>query len=239
MERDEPRGGRPAGPRDARAVCAALGLPGIQPHERRGVRHHRRSSNEGLGLLQRRGKPAAAEGGQGCADIAWGTGTSSSIPAPAPSVSRAPAWTSTPEGSARAMRSTGWSRSSNRRAFASRSCPHRAAASTAWARRQMSHRAGRSRFGTPRDPSAVATQRRPREHVAFHVRQLRKVLLGGRPNLLAHRRPANGLPRAGDVGRFRPRATDDRQRGLDETVLHQRPRLGVGAQACRVPGVLL
>ena len=74
-----------------------------------------------------------------------GSSTFSSIPAPAPSVSRAPAWTSTLEGSARAMRSTEWSRSSNRRAFASRSCPHLAAASTAWARRQMSHRAGRSR----------------------------------------------------------------------------------------------
>ena len=81
--------------------------------------------------------------------------------------------------------------------------------------------------------------RRPQEHVAFHVWQLREVLLGGRPNLLPHRRPADRLPRSGDVSRFRPRATDDGQRGLDETVLYQRPRLGVGAQACRVPGVLL
>ncbi len=94
------------------------------------------------------------------------------------------------------------------------------------------------------DPHAAGSvrrrhARRPREHVAFHVRQLREVLLGRRPNLLPHPRPADRLPRAGDVGRFRPRAPDDRQRGLDETVLHQRPRLGVGAQACRVPGVLL
>ena len=94
------------------------------------------------------------------------------------------------------------------------------------------------------DPHATGSvrrsnARRPQEHVAFHVRQLREVLLGGGPNLLPHHRPADRLPRARDVGRFRPRATDDRQRGLDETVLHQRPRLGVGAQACRVPGVLL
>ena len=64
---------------------------------------------------------------------------------------------------------------------------------------------------TPRDPSADSNARRPREHVAFHVWQLREVLLGGRPNVLPHRRPADRLPRAGDVGRFRPRATDDRQ----------------------------
>ncbi|HEU4927122.1 MAG TPA: hypothetical protein VFT24_08735, partial [Vicinamibacterales bacterium] len=46
----------------------------------------------------------------------------------------------------------------------------------------------------------------------------------------------------GGTGRFAAAsgsAEFDRQRGLDQTVLHQRPRLGVGAQACRVPGILL
>ena len=50
----------PASPRDARAVCAALRLPGIQPHERWGVRHHRRTS-EKVGASTRGRWPAEAE----------------------------------------------------------------------------------------------------------------------------------------------------------------------------------
>ena len=91
----------------------------------------------------------------------------------------------------------------------------------------------------PRDPDAVAAHGLPRGHVSFHVRQLRKVLLGQRANVLAHRGSADGLSRAGHVRRLRGFATNDRQRGVDEAVLHQRPRLDVGAQAGRVPRVLL
>ncbi len=47
----EPSGGRAAGPGDAGNVRSAFRVRGIQPRERRCVRHHGRAADEGLGIL--------------------------------------------------------------------------------------------------------------------------------------------------------------------------------------------
>ena len=149
------------------------------------------------------------------------------------------AWSSTPAASARATPWTGWSMSSNGLVSASRWCRRRAAASTVWGRRRTIPGAGRSRSARRAIRTRSAATVFLEGHVAVDVRQLRKVLLGRRANLLAHHGSADGLPRAGHVVGLRGFATNDRQRGVDETVLHQRPRLDVRAQAGRVPRVLL
>ena len=68
-------------------------------------------TDEGLGILQRRGAHAAANRRRRRRSRRWAIVTSCSTPAPEPSGSPAPASSSTPEESARATPWTGWSTS--------------------------------------------------------------------------------------------------------------------------------
>ncbi len=94
------------------------------------------------------------------------------------------------------------------------------------------------------DPCAAQPRRGrrrglPEGQFAVDVGQLREVLLGGGTDLLAHHGSAHRLSRSGHgVGLRRLRA-DDRQRGVDEALLHQRPRVDGSQQAEGLAGVLL
>jgi hypothetical protein len=77
------------------------------------------------------------------------------------------------------------------------------------------------------------------ERVDLNLGRLREVLSCRGQGLRAHHGPEDRLSRAGDRGRFGDCGQDDRQRGVGQAVLHQRPGVDRAAQGPVISRILL